>query len=77
MQCERCSESAVTRRDNIYLCGRCALRIDWEGVVRTAQGVSVRQAVSAASHPTGRPSGPGVLPPIRNLLTPSQPDPPR
>ena len=46
MQCEKCGESAVTRRDDEYLCGRCALRADWEDVALTAQGVAILQAAA-------------------------------
>jgi hypothetical protein len=47
MTCKRCGEPAVAARGDGDVCSRCAVRADWEAVARTAQGLVVREAVSA------------------------------
>ncbi|MCJ7726880.1 MAG: hypothetical protein MUP76_10910 [Acidimicrobiia bacterium] len=51
------------RRANEYLCGRCALKEDWEIVARTAQGLSVRTSVMAAGQDApAAPAADGMSP---------------
>ena len=61
MMCEQCGEGAVTARDDRYFCGRCALRVDWEAVALTAQGLAVHEAV-AASPPAAAPAADPIPP---------------
>jgi hypothetical protein len=55
MNCIHCGEAAVVARGDDRLCGRCAIRADWESVARMAQGLVVREAVAVPV--AGPPSG--------------------
>ena len=55
----------MTARDDLYYCGRCALRADWQVVALAAQGLAVRDAVigtPSGSPPAAAPPGPPADP---------------
>ncbi|MBU1227733.1 MAG: hypothetical protein KJ698_11065 [Actinobacteria bacterium] len=75
MQCERCGENAATRRGDQYLCGRCALRLDWEGVALAVQGSVVLEAAITATRAAAAPQAAAAAPdaPAAPSLPPADP----
>lgn len=46
MQCTRCGATAVVKRGDDYLCGRCGVTRDWQEIIAVLQDARVETEVA-------------------------------
>ena len=46
MDCSRCGGAAVVKRDDTFLCGRCAIAADWSQIIASIQDARVETPVA-------------------------------
>ena len=46
MNCNKCGDPAVVKRDEGYYCGKCALTRDWRAIIDTIQDAHVETPVA-------------------------------